>query len=148
MYDTQKELEDEILYYNEHAKPYQKYNKYTFETYKDDNREKAKYKYCSQKQMPAYLMISIANSMHELRKDVDNEGNVYYRRQKKDKKFLGLDVWENQYTLLKAKFGFNTWGAKWSLVVAGSPVVNAIEYPHYLESYYTLTKELSTLNFR
>ena len=95
--------------------------------------------------MPAYLMLSIANSMHSYIKDKDTGE---YRLQNINKKFLGQDVSENQYILLTSKFGFNSWGAKWSLVATGSPIINGVECPHYLESYYTLTKEISTLDFK
>ncbi len=133
-YKTKKELEDDILFYAEYTKPYQK-----------NDLNKNKY---VQNQMPVYLFMSVANSMHGQIKDKDSNGNEYYRKQRNDKKYLAQTVWENQYILLTTKFGFNSWGAKWSLVITGSPVVNGVEYPHYLETYYSLTKEMTTLDFK
>ena len=134
-YKTKEDLEENILYYAEYTKPYQKNNfhKGLFNSNYIQN------------QMPAYLMLSIANSMHSYIKDKDTGE---YRLQNNNKKYLGQDVSENQYILLTSKFGFNSLGAKWSLVVTGSPIVNGVEYPHYLESYYTLTKKVSTLDFQ
>ena len=132
-YKVEDKFVDEILFKSEYTNPYQKYvfnNGYI------------------QNQMPAYLMMSIANSMHTYIKVKDKDtGEIYYRKQLKNKKYLIKDdVPENQYTLLTTKFGFNSWGAKWSLV--GASAFNAVEYPHYLESYYSLTKELSTVDFK
>ena len=128
IYKPEENLVDDILYYSEYTKPYQRYvynNGYI------------------QNQMPAYLMMSIANSMHSNIKDKELNGK--YRKQLKNKRFYVTDVWENQYILLTAKFGFNSWGAKWGLVATSA--FDIVEKPHYLESYYSLTKELSTTDF-
>ncbi len=134
-YKTKEDLEENILYYAEYTKPYQKNNFHK-------GLFKSNY---IQNQMPAYLMLSIAYSMHSYIKDKDTGE---YRLQNNNKKFLDQDVSENQYILLTSRFGFNSWGAKWSLVATGSPIINGVECPHYLESYYTLTEEISTLDFK
>ncbi|MBR1454575.1 MAG: hypothetical protein IJ593_08055, partial [Lachnospiraceae bacterium] len=112
----------------EYSKPYQKNNENLFGY--------------SQKQTPAFLMQSIAGAMHS---KINVEGEK--REQGEENTFLGFKVKDNQYRFIKTKMAYSGIGAKWSILLSGGPL-NALETPHYLESYYTLTKELSIVDFR
>ena len=135
--DEIKKLNEEINYIDikvlddfifEYSKPYQKNYKGLFGY--------------SQKQIPAYLMQSIASAMHTM---INDNGKI--KEQGEDNSFLGAKVKDNQYRFIKTKMAHSGIGSKWSVLLSGGPL-NALETPHYLESYYSLTKELSTNSFR
>ena len=87
-------------------------------------------------------MQSIAGAMHS---KINVEGEKW--EQGEENTFLGFKVKDNQYRFIKTKMAYSGIGAKWSILLSGGPL-NALETPHYLESYYTLTKELSIVDFR
>ena len=95
-----------------------------------------------QTQTPAYLMQSIAGAMHIM---INDNGEI--KKQGEDNTFLGSKVKDNQYRFIKTKMSHSGLGAKWSVLLSGGPL-NALETPHYLESYYSLTKEINTTDFR
>ena len=95
-----------------------------------------------QTQTPAYLMQSIAGAMHTM---INDNGEI--KKQGEDNTFLGSKVKDNQYRFIKTKMAHSGLGAKWSVLLSGGPL-NALETPHYLESYYSLTKEINTTDFR
>ena len=87
-------------------------------------------------------MQSIAGAMHTT---INNRGEK--KEQGEENSFLGSKVKDNQYRFIKTKMAHSGIGAKWSILLSGGKF-NALETPHFLESYYSLTKELSTTDFR
>ena len=85
-----------------------------------------------QQQTPAYLMMNIAYAMHEK----DENGNIT--------KILNKNI--NQLNFAKRHFANEFQVAKLSLLFGS--LLGEMEKPHYVESYYTLTKEVSALSFR
>ena len=71
--------------------------------------------------------------------EIKDQGNDNY--------FLGTKVADNQYRFIRTKMAYSGIGAKWSVLLAGGSL-NAVETPHFLESYYSLTKEVSVNDFR
>lgn len=135
-YNDIKKLDEKIEYINikdlndfifEYSKPYQ-------------NNENSIFGY-SQTQTPAYLMQCLAGAMHS---KINDHGVI--REQGKDNDFLGTKVTDNQYRFIRTKMAYSGIGAKWSVLLAGGPL-NAVETPHFLESYYSLTKNVSLNDF-
>ena len=117
------------------AKPYQKYTKY--------NDRAAQLIWCRQYQMPVYFMQSLANSLHEYFVSLDKNNNKIIEKEIDRTKLIN----DKQKELINAKMGFSYLGAKWYTLYAEG-LFKVIDVPHYLESYYTLTKELTTVDFR
>ena len=111
---------EDVLNNNKNARPYQKI---------ENNK---------QKQFPAYFLQSIAHSVHTLNDNPDNDGIVRdvsndYIFGNKHKKLLYFISVAKRYATAKSK-----------LIHAR----DSIELPHYIESYYSLTKEISTNIFK
>ena len=128
-YDYEDNLKEVVAYY---AKPYQKYSWEQCST--------GEY-YYRQKQMPAYFMQTLTNSLHYAGRGFDgtidtNEetGEVLDKSADNKLKFV-LSIPLRKTANLKTKF----------LIDEG--IFKIIDYPHYVESYYYLTKNISTVDF-
>ena len=138
-YDNSYSFEKTLGFY---AKAYQKYVKL------DNGR-------IAERQMPAFVMQTIANAVHgkvpewkkrngqnviEIRDQDENvERNILFKR---------IKLTENQAVLYDAKFASFGMGASKLSMLIGEGLFKAIDHPHYLETYYTLSKEITTLDFK
>ena len=131
-YSSEEELKKGLATF---AKPYQFYRVY--------NDRAAQLNWCRQYQMPAYFMMNFANAVHEYFVKKDDYGNFVIDEEIDRTEFIN----KKQNEFINAKMGFSYLGAKWySLYAEGMHKV--IDMPHYLESYYTLSKEISNIDFR
>lgn len=102
-----------------------------------------------QKQMPAYLTMSIANAMHGKVPYWDNENGkrvLKIREQSENERlFFIIKVTENQKALFKVPLCNNRLNNARNKIVFNS---GDIQHPHYLESYYILTKMIKGQAFK
>ena len=89
-------------------------------------------------QLPAYFLQSIAHSVHSLNDKPDKDGVI---RDVKKSLLFGNEHKKLLFYLSVAK---RYEVAKDKLIEAR----NSIELPHYVESYYSLTKEIQTNIFK
>ena len=128
-YDYEDDLKEVVGYY---AKPYQKYSW--------DQCSTGEY-YYRQQQMPAYFMQTITNSLHYVGRSYngvvatdEGTGKIINKTAENKSKFI-FTIPLRKTANLKTKF----------LIDEG--VFKVIDYPHYLESYYYLTKNMNAIDF-
>ena len=93
--------------------------------------------------MPAYLMQSMANCLHEYKYKYNENGEI-----EKDYKIDSTKIPNDMQTqFINARMSYNSLGVKWSMLLSEG-LFKVIDNPHYTESYYKLTKEISTTDFR
>ena len=143
-----------------YSKVYQKYNILNAEirirtSRKTKDSVSIPIKIKRQYQMPAFVMQNVANAVHTKVpewKERNGIREIEIRNQNEGiERNVGpfnIELKENEAVLFDAKFA--KWGmfvSKWSMLI-GEGKLKAIDYPHYLESYYTLSKEITTTDFR
>ena len=78
-----------------------------------------------QLQMPAFFLQAMAYSLHK-EQEVEGESNGV---------IFGFYSFANRYSVAQSK------------ILSAKILFGATDYPHYLESYYSLTKEISSNDF-
>ena len=105
--------------------------------------------------MPAFVILNVANAIYTKVpewKEINGIKEIEIRNQNEEvERNVGpikIKIKENEAVLFDAKFA--KWGmfvSKWSVLV-GEGLLKSIDYPHYIESYYALSKEITTTDFR
>lgn len=143
-----------------YSKVYQKYNILNAEIMTRTSRKtkdnvSIPIKIKRQYQMPAFVMQNVANAVHAKVPEWKERNGIRVIEIRNQNEGIernvgpfNIELKENEAVLFDVKFA--KWGmfvSKWSMLI-GEGKFKAIDYPHYLESYYTLSKEITTTDFR